>query len=78
MQSAQEFITYLLFPTSLGGIILRGIIWGVIALVIVVSSNRYASNLDTTSVIKRRLGSLIIFMGLSMGLVFLLFSYVPV
>lgn len=77
MESAQSLFMALLFPTSVVGIILRGILWSAIAFVIVISSNRYASNMDTSGIIKRRVGSLILFVGLSIGLVYLLFSYVP-
>ncbi len=71
------FLTTLLFPDSVGGIVLRGLLWSVIAVVIVISSNRYAPGMDTTGVIKRRIGSMVLFLGLSVGLVYLLFSYIP-
>lgn len=77
MEGVPDFLTALLFPESLGGIIVRGLIWSVIAVVIVISSNRYAPGMDTTGVIKRRVGSLLLFVGLSIGLVYLLFSYIP-
>ena len=77
MQNAQALLTMLVAPTTTWGIVLRGAIWVVIATVIIVSSNRVSSNIDPTQVIKRRLGSLFMFMILSVGLMYLLFSYVP-
>jgi hypothetical protein len=77
MGSAQDLITLLVAPTSTAGIILRGGIWLVIATVIIISSNRYNLKVDPTQVVKRRLGSLFLFMFLSVGLMYLLFSYVP-
>lgn len=77
MDGAQSLFTALLFPSTVAGIALRGVIWSAIAIVIVISSNRYSSSVDTTGVIKRRVGSLLIFFGLSIGLVYLLFSYIP-
>ena len=77
MATAQDLITMLIAPTTTGGIALRGLIWLVIATVIIVSSNRYNAKIDPTQVIKRRLGSLFLFMFLSVGLMYLLFSYIP-
>lgn len=77
MESVQNLISSLLFPTSTIGIVFRGVIWSVIAFVIVISSNRYSSSVDTSGLIKRRVGSLLIFLGLSIGLVYMLFSYIP-
>ena len=75
--SGDEFIQLLIAPTSTWGIVLRALIWVVIAGVIIASSNRYSSKIDPTAAVKRRLGSLLLFMFLSIGLVYLLFSYVP-
>lgn len=77
MEGMPNFLSNLLFPESIGGIVLRGLLWSIIAVVIVISSNRYAPGMDTVGVIKRRVGSLLIFLGLSVGLVYLLFSYIP-
>lgn len=77
MDNADALITMLIAPTSTAGIVLRGAIWLVIATVIIISSNRYNLKVDPSQVIKRRLGSLFIFMMLSVGLMYLLFSYVP-
>lgn len=77
MDNAQALITMLVAPTSTAGIVLRGVIWLVIATVIIISSNRYNLKVDPSQTIKRRLGSLFIFMMLSVGLMYLLFSYIP-
>lgn len=77
MERAQDLLTLLVTPTTTGGIILRGLIWLVIATVIIVSSNRYNLSIDPTQAVKRRLGSLFLFMFLSVGLLYLLFSYIP-
>lgn len=77
METAQDWLTLLVAPTTTGGIILRGLIWLVIATVIIVSSNRYNLSIDPTQAVKRRLGSLFLFMLLSAGLMYLLFSYIP-
>jgi hypothetical protein len=77
MDSSQDLLTLLVAPTSTAGILLRGAIWLVIAIVIIISSNRYNQKIDPTQVIKRRLGSLFLFMILGVGLMYLLFSYVP-
>lgn len=77
MERAQDWLTLLVAPTTTGGIILRGLIWLVIATVIIVSSNRYNLSIDPTQAVKRRLGSLFLFMFLSAGLMYLLFSYIP-
>jgi hypothetical protein len=75
--SGDAFIQLLVAPTTTWGIVLRAIIWVLIATVIIASSNRYSPRVDPSQAIKRRLGSVLLFMFLSVGLVYLLFSYVP-
>lgn len=77
MENTQDLVALLIAPSTTWGIALRGLLWLVVAIVIVISSNRYSNKIDPTQVIKRRLGSLFIFMFLSMGLMYLLFSYIP-
>ncbi len=77
MDKAQALLLLLVAPTTTWGILLRGLIWLLVATVIIVSSNRYSTRIDPTQVVKRRLGSLFLFMFLSVGLIYFLFSYVP-
>lgn len=77
MDVTQDLLAVLIAPSTTFGIALRGLLWLVIAVVIIISSNRYNAKIDPSQVIKRRLGSLFIFMFLSMGLMYLLFSYIP-
>lgn len=77
MEGMPDFLSALLFPETVVGIIFRGLVWSAIAIVTVFASNRYAPGMDTSGVVKRRIGSLLIFLGLSVGLIYLLFGYVP-
>lgn len=74
VESLQPLITALFSPNSVWSVVLRGAIWVVVALVIILSSDSHDPEQSLKS-LKSNLGFLVIFLVLSGGLVYLLFGY---
>lgn len=72
----QDFITQVTQVDSIWSVIARGILWLVVALVIIVSTDNPDPEEQIKNV-KSNLGFLLVFVMLSGGLLYLLFGYVP-
>jgi hypothetical protein len=74
MDSLREIIISLFAVDSIWSVVLRGGVWLVIALVIIISTD--TANVQESSVkLKKNLGFLLMFLVLSGGLIYLLFGY---
>jgi len=77
MELLRELISKAFAADSIWSVVLRGVIWLVIAIVIIVSMD--SPNADSSSVkLKANLGFFLMFTMVSGGLIYLLFGYTQV
>jgi hypothetical protein len=75
MGEIQHFILSLFTVDSMASVIARGVLWLVIAVVIILNSNNTQDPEKSAKKLKSSLGFLLLFLTLSSGLLFLLFGY---
>ena len=76
MDALREIIVSVFSATSIWSVIARAAIWFLVAGVIIASSNSPRPE-DANKKLRNNLGFFLLFLVLSSGLIFLLFSYVP-
>lgn len=74
--SIQTFVQSLFSVTSIWSVIARGVLWFVIATVVIISTDTPDPEKSLTN-LKANLGFVVMFLLLSGGLVYLLFGYAP-
>ena len=74
--SLQTFVQSLFSVTSIWSVIGRGVLWFVVATVVIVSTDTPDQKKSLTN-LKANLGFVVLFLLLSGGLVYLLFGYSP-
>ncbi len=77
MIEIQHFVLSLFALDSMASVIARGVLWLVIATVIILNSNNPQDPERATKKLKNNLGFFLLFLTLSSGLLFLLFGYAP-
>lgn len=76
MELARQVFFAIFSVTSIWSVVARGVFWLVIAIVIIASTNS-ASPEQSMKSLKSNLGFLLLFLSLSVGLLYLLFGYAP-
>ncbi len=76
MEAVQTFFVAIFSATSIWSVVARAVLWFVISAVIIMSTDSINPE-QTNDKIRHNLGFLLLFLVLSSGLMFLLFSYTP-
>lgn len=77
MDILTNLLSKALTVTSIWDVIIRGVVWFIIAIVIIVSVDNSKDGEDAGKNLRSNLGFLLMFLVLSGGLVYLLFGYTP-
>ncbi len=76
MESLELIATSIFSPNSIWSVVARGVVWLLVAVVIIVSTDA-PDPVQSLKDLKSNLGFFLMFLILSGGLVYLLFSYAP-